>query len=48
VAAGAPASAQQPKPNILFIRADNIGYGNIGAYGRGAPTPRIESAAIGG
>jgi hypothetical protein len=52
VAAGAPASAQQPKPNILFILADNIGYGNIGAYGggelRGAPTPRIESAAIGG
>ena len=42
-------SAQQPKPNILFILADNIGYGDIGAYGggelRGAPTPRIDRLA---
>ncbi|HXV31250.1 MAG TPA: arylsulfatase, partial [Sinorhizobium sp.] len=41
--------AQQPKPNILFILADNIGYGDIGAYGggelRGAPTPRIDRLA---
>jgi hypothetical protein len=40
-----PASAQDKKPNILFILADNIGYGDIGVYGggelRGAPTPRI-------
>jgi arylsulfatase len=40
-----PASAQQQqKPNILFILADNTGYGDIGVYGggelRGAPTPR--------
>jgi arylsulfatase len=44
-----PASAQQPKPNILFILADNIGYGDIGTYGggelRGAPTPRIDRLA---
>src|SRR5262245_58544171 len=44
----APASAQQ-KPNVLFILADNIGYGDIGAYGggelRGAPTPRIDRLA---
>jgi len=44
-----PASAQQPKPNILFILADNIGYGDIGVYGggelRGAPTPRIDRLA---
>jgi arylsulfatase len=31
----APASAQQPQPHILFILADNIGYGDIGAYGGG-------------
>jgi arylsulfatase len=47
-----PASAQQPKPNILFILADNIGYGDIGAYGggelRGAPTPRIDHFAAEG
>ena len=43
-----PASAQQ-QPNILFILGDNIGYGDIGAYGggelRGAPTPRIDELA---
>ena len=45
----ATASAQQQKPNILFILADNVGYGDIGAYGggelRGAPTPRIDRLA---
>jgi arylsulfatase A-like enzyme len=44
-----PAAAQQPKPNILFILADNIGYGDLGCYGggelRGAPTPRIDRLA---
>ena len=47
-----PALAQQPKPNILFILADNIGYGDIGVYGggelRGAPTPRIDRLAAEG
>ena len=43
----APASAQQPqKPNVVFILADNVGYGDLGSYGggelRGAPTPRID------
>ena len=48
----AAASAQQQKPNILFILADNIGYGDIGVYGggelRGAPTPRIDRLAAEG
>jgi arylsulfatase len=44
----AKAHAVEPaKPNILFILADNLGYGELGAYGggatRGAPTPRIDS-----
>src|SRR6187402_267921 len=46
------ASAQQQRPNILFILADSIGYGDIGAYGggelRGAPTPRIDRLAAEG
>jgi arylsulfatase A-like enzyme len=50
--AGAPAFAQQPKPNILFILADNTGYGDIGVYGggelRGAPTPRLDRLAAEG
>ena len=44
--------SQQQKPNILFILADNIGYGDIGVYGggelRGAPTPRIDRLAAEG
>ncbi len=39
----------QAKPNILFILADNVGYGDLGPYGggelRGAPTPRIDQLA---
>jgi arylsulfatase A-like enzyme len=49
---GATALAQQPKPNILFILADNTGYGDLGVYGggelRGAPTPRIDRLAAEG
>ncbi|MGH7799517.1 MAG: arylsulfatase [Thermodesulfobacteriota bacterium] len=37
------------KPNIVFIFADNLGYGEIGSYGggitRGAPTPRLDALA---
>src|SRR6266536_62543 len=48
----ATAPAQQPKPNILFILADNIGYGDLGIYGggelRGALTPRIDQLAAEG
>jgi len=50
----APAQQQQQQlqPNILFILADNTGYGDIGVYGggelRGAPTPRIDQLATEG
>ncbi len=37
------------KPNILFILADNVGFGDLGVYGggelRGAPTPHIDQLA---
>src|SRR5271165_423968 len=37
------------KPNIVFILADNLGYGEVGVYGggatRGAPTPRLDKLA---
>ena len=44
-----PALAQSNKPNVVFILADNVGYGDLGPYGggelRGAPTPRIDELA---
>ena len=53
VALSAPALAQTPpKPNILFVLMDNLGYGEPGVYGggvtRGAPTPRIDQLAAEG
>src|SRR4029453_4720602 len=42
-----PQSTQ--KPNLLFMLVDNLGYGELGAYGggatRGAPTPRLDKLA---
>jgi hypothetical protein len=44
------AQAQQAakKPNVVIMLADNVGYGDVGAYGagesRGMPTPRIDIA----
>src|SRR3954464_13384531 len=46
----ATAFAQQgDRPNVVFILADNVGYGDLGCYGggelRGAPTPRLDALA---
>ena len=47
-----PALASPEKPNILVIMVDNLGYGELGAYGggelRGALTPRIDKLAAEG
>jgi arylsulfatase A-like enzyme len=47
----ATAFAQQSnQPNVVFILADNVGYGDLGSYGgggelRGAATPRLDALA---
>ena len=42
-----PASAQRPRPNVVIMYADNLGYGEVGIYGgvRGVPTPRLDALA---
>src|SRR5262245_32669 len=42
-------TAPSDRPNLVFLMADNLGYGEVGCYGggilRGAPTPRIDRLA---
>lgn len=47
-AAAQPAQAQSPKPNIVFIMGDDIGWFNIGAYHQGimaGRTPNLDRLA---
>ena len=38
------------QPNVVIMLSDNVGYGDIGAYGagevRGMPTPRISNCSL--
>jgi len=43
--AASTASAQQKKPNIVFILVDNVGWGDFSIYGGSTPTPRIDQLA---
>src|SRR6516225_1541882 len=47
----APAAAQQPRPNIVFIMGDDIGWANIGVYNQGimaGRTPNLDQLAAEG
>jgi arylsulfatase A-like enzyme len=44
--AGRSTSAQQPRPNILLIQADDLGYGDLSAYGQARfETPMLDRLA---
>lgn len=51
LAAAAPLAAQPTqRPNIVLMFPDNLGWGEVGAYGavRGVPTPNIDTIAAQG
>lgn len=43
--AAQPATAQQQRPNIVLIVADDVGFTDLGAYGGEARTPNIDALA---
>ena len=48
-APAAPRAADAPRPNILFIVADDMGYADCGAHGcRDIPTPNLDALAAAG
>jgi len=44
----AAAASPQARPNIVFLLADDLGYADLGCYGRQFATPRLDSLARGG
>ncbi|MBM3796155.1 MAG: hypothetical protein FJW31_19330 [Acidobacteria bacterium] len=47
-AAAAAAHAQERRPNLLWILADDMGYSDAGCFGGEIETPRMESLAANG
>jgi arylsulfatase A len=49
VCSGPTPQAQAPKPNILLIQADDLGYGDLGVYGQAMfQTPNVDRLAKNG
>lgn len=42
------AAAAPPRPDVLLILADDMGYSDIGCYGGEIPTPHLDALAAGG
>ena len=46
--AGTSANAQQKRPNILLIVADDLGWSDLGAFGGEIATPNLDKLALAG
>ena len=44
----APTQAQERRPNLLVIVADDLGYSDLGAFGGEIRTPHLDQLALAG